>query len=91
MGWNNQYKEQDGGPRISHLLDARSKSEISRSYSKAYLRHLVISGEMLGAQIATMHNLSFYNSLVNEARKKIMEGTFGTWKKEILQKLSERA
>lgn len=72
-------------------VDARSKSEISRSYSKAYLRHLVISGEMLGAQIATVHNLSFYNSLVNEARIKIMEGTFGTWKKEILQKLSERA
>ena len=72
-------------------VDTRSNSEISRSYSKAYLRHLVISGEMLGAQIATVHNLSFYNSLVNEARIKIMEGTFGTWKKEILQKLSERA
>ena len=65
-------------------VDARSHSEISRTYSKAYLRHLVISGEMLGAQIATIHNLSFYLSLVTEAREKIIEGTFGTWKEETL-------
>ena len=72
-------------------VDATSYSEISRTYSKAYLRHLVISGEMLGAQIASIHNLSFYLSLVAEAREKIMEGNFGTWKKETVKKLSERA
>ena len=72
-------------------IDAESPSEVSRTYSKAYLRHLVISGEMLGAQIATIHNLSFYLSLVTEAREKIIEGTFGKWKEETLQRISERA
>jgi queuine tRNA-ribosyltransferase len=72
-------------------IDAESPSEVSRTYSKAYLRHLVLSGEMLGAQIATIHNLSFYLSLVNEARAKILEGTFETWKEETLQRVSERA
>lgn len=72
-------------------VDAGSASEVSRTYSKAYLRHLVISGEMLGAQIATIHNLSFYLSLVSEAREKILDGTFGTWKEEILKRISERA
>jgi len=71
-------------------VDAISASEISRIYSKAYLRHLIISGEMLGAQIATIHNLSFYLSLVTEARKKITEGTFGKWKEDTLKRISKR-
>jgi queuine tRNA-ribosyltransferase len=71
-------------------VDTASASEISRIYSKAYLRHLIISGEMLGAQIATIHNLSFYLSLVTEAREKITEGTFGKWKDETLKRISER-
>jgi len=72
-------------------VDAGSDSEISRTYSKAYLRHLVISGEMLGAQISTIHNLSFYLSLVREARERILDGTFGTWKQETVRRTSERA
>jgi len=71
-------------------VDALSASEISRTYSKAYLRHLVISGEMLGAQIATIHNLSFYLSLVREARERILDGTFGIWKEKTVRKISER-
>jgi queuine tRNA-ribosyltransferase len=71
-------------------VDSGSASEISRIYSKAYLRHLITSGEMLGAQIATIHNLSFYLSLVTEARGKIIEGTFGKWKEETLQRISKR-
>ncbi len=59
-------------------------------HSKAYLRHLVISKEMLGAQIATLHNLSFYLWLVKEARKKIIEGSFLSWKKEMVEKVSQR-
>lgn len=72
-------------------IDADSPSEVSRTYSKAYLRHLIISGEMLGAQIATIHNLAFYLSLVREARRKILEGTFGKWKEETVRRISERA
>ena len=59
-------------------------------YSKSYLRHLVISKEILAAQIATLHNLSFYLWLVTEARKKIEEGTFLNWKNEMIKKLSQR-
>ena len=59
-------------------------------YSRAYLRHLVISNEILGAQIATLHNLSFFMWLMEEARKKIKEGVFGAWKKQMIQQLSTR-
>lgn len=71
-------------------IDPGSQSEISRTYSKAYLRHLVISGEMLGAQIATVHNLAFYLSLVKEARERILDGTFGSWKERKVREISER-
>ncbi len=59
-------------------------------YSKAYLRHLVISGEMLGAQIASQHNLAFYLWLVKTARQKIINGDFVGWKKEMVNKLKQR-
>jgi len=60
------------------------------AYSKAYLRHLVHSGEILGAQIATLHNLHFYLWLVNEARKKIIAGDFYTWKNTMVNRLGQR-
>ncbi|HLN54685.1 MAG TPA: tRNA guanosine(34) transglycosylase Tgt [Bacteroidales bacterium] len=71
-------------------IDPDGISEVSRRYSKAYLRHLVMSGEHLGAQIASIHNLAFYLKLVGEARKKILDGEFGTWKNSMVKKLSER-
>jgi queuine tRNA-ribosyltransferase len=71
-------------------VDSETPSVVSRFYSKAYLRHLIISGENLGAQIASIHNLSFYLKLVNEARKKIEEGNFRKWKISMVKKLSER-
>jgi queuine tRNA-ribosyltransferase len=71
-------------------LDPESPSLVSRYYSKAYLRHLVMSGENLGAQIASIHNLAFYLRLMNEARKKIEEGNFRQWKISMVKKLSDR-
>jgi queuine tRNA-ribosyltransferase len=71
-------------------IDQECPSIVSRSYSKAYLRHLIISGEMLGAQIASVHNLAFYMNLVKEAGKKIEEGDFVKWKSTIIKKLSGR-
>jgi len=59
-------------------------------YSKAYLRHLIISNEMLGAQIASQHNLAFYLWLVKTARQKITEGGFKSWKEEMTERLKER-
>jgi queuine tRNA-ribosyltransferase len=71
-------------------VDPEGPSLVSLNYSKAYLRHLVMSGENLGAQIASIHNLAFYLKLVGEARKKIEEGDFGIWKSSMIKKLSER-
>lgn len=62
----------------------------STFYTKAYLRHLVISKEILGAQIATLQNLTFYLWLVREARKRIEEGTFAEWKNKMVKIISQR-
>ena len=59
-------------------------------YSKAYLRHLFTVNEMLGKQIATLHNLSFYIWLVREARKHILAGTFSTWKSKMVRQMEPR-
>lgn len=59
-------------------------------YSKAYLRHLMHSKEMLGAQIATLHNLNFYLWLVKEARERIINGTFYEWKNKMVKILGQK-
>ena len=69
------------------VIDPNGKSEIDLRYSKSYLRHLFISKEMLGPQLASVHNLSFYLWLVNESRKKIEEGSFTEWKNKMVKKL----
>lgn len=71
-------------------LDEGLDNEISSFYSKAYLRHLVISKEILGAQIASIHNLAFYLWLVVESRKRILEGTFAAWKSIMTEKVRRR-
>ncbi len=71
-------------------IDTGIHCTVSNTYSKAYLRHLVISGEILGSQISSIHNLAFYLNLVAEARKKINEGDFKKWKGSMVKKLSER-
>ena len=69
-------------------LDSNGKIFADHDYSKAYLRHLIISNEMLGAQIASLHNIGFYLWLVSEARNKIIEGTFHSWKNKMVKKLT---
>jgi len=71
-------------------IDEEGTSFVDREYSKAYLRHLNHSKEILGAQIATIHNLAFYIWLVNEARTKITEGTFYEWKNKMVKQLAQR-
>ena len=71
-------------------LDENGNTFVDSQYSKAYLRHLVISGEILGAQIATIHNLGFYLWLVKEAGNKIREGSFTSWKNGMITKLKNR-
>jgi len=71
-------------------IDADGVSFVDHHYSKAYLRHLIISGEMLGAQISSIHNLAFYLRLVREARKHIIDGDFHPWKEKMVKILSVR-
>ncbi len=71
-------------------IDLSTPCYASQSYSKAYLRHLFVCGEILGGQIATQHNLSFYLWLVKEARKQIHEGTFLSWKNNMVLSMSQR-
>ncbi|VAW15998.1 Queuine tRNA-ribosyltransferase [hydrothermal vent metagenome] len=78
--WQNDHSE----------IDKNGISFVDREYSKAYLRHLVISNEMLGAQIASQHNLAFYLWLVNTARDNILNGSFNIWKEEMVRKLNQR-
>lgn len=71
-------------------IDVSLGGYVDTFYSKAYLRHLIISKEILGAQVASIHNLTFYLWLVGEARLQIKQGTFFAWKEKMVKKLSQR-
>ena len=73
-----------------NILDNKGTSYVDSIYTKAYLRHLFKSNEMLGKQIASLHNIRFYLWLVNEARKKIQSGEFSTWKNMMIKKMGVR-
>jgi queuine tRNA-ribosyltransferase len=72
------------------VIDDGLENEVSTYYSKAYMRHLFVSDEILGLQLASIHNLSFYLWLVGEARKHIIAGDFVSWKNEILPVIQTR-
>lgn len=71
-------------------IDPDGTAYVDTAYSKAYLRHLIMTGELLGMQIASIHNLSFYVWLTQEARKHIIAGDFSTWKAAIVPQLMRR-
>ncbi|HNQ67076.1 MAG TPA: tRNA guanosine(34) transglycosylase Tgt [Bacteroidales bacterium] len=85
LNMRNKKWEYDYSP-----IDESGTSFVDKIYTKAYLRHLVISGEMLGAQIASIHNLSFYLRLMQEAREHIKNGDFKIWKNQTIEKLNQR-
>lgn len=72
------------------VIDANGTSFVDTRYSKAFLRHLFQAGEILGAQIASLHNLAFYLWLVKEARKQILADNFSSWKSEMVKKIDQR-
>ena len=78
--WENDFSE----------LDPSGTSFVDHAYSKAYLRHLFIAGEMFAAMIASEHNLAFYLDLVREARRHIEEGDFSTWKEATVKRITAR-
>ncbi len=85
MNMRNEKWKNDFSP-----LDVNGTSYVDHAYTKAYLRHLFISKELLAMQIASIHNLAFYLWLVGEARKQIIQGTFSSWKSEMIFRLAKR-
>lgn len=85
MNMKNERWKNDFSP-----LDEFGTSYVDSSYSKAYLRHLFISKELLAMQIASIHNLAFYLWLVGEARKHIQQGDFSVWKKGMVEQVTRR-
>jgi queuine tRNA-ribosyltransferase len=85
MNMRNEKWKNDFSP-----LDEFGTSYVDQAYSKAYLRHLFISKELLAMQIASIHNLAFYLWLVDEARKHIIAGDFALWKTGMIEQLSRR-
>lgn len=81
----NKKWEKDFSP-----IDKMSIAPTSREHSKAYLRHLMKTNELLGMQIATLHNLSFFLWLVKSARERILDGSFVSWKNQMVLKLNQR-
>ena len=71
-------------------VDPGLDNEISRFYTKAYLRHLFVADEILGMQLASIQNLSFYLWLVNEARQHILAGDFSSWKRTMAAQVKKR-
>jgi queuine tRNA-ribosyltransferase len=85
MNMKNEKWKNDFSP-----LDEFGTSYVDRCYTKAYLRHLFVSKELLAMQIASIHNLAFYLWLVGEARKHIIEGDFMHWKKAMVEQVGRR-
>ena len=72
------------------MIDPTGYTFVDTDYSKAYLRHLFKVNEMLGKQIATIHNLGFYLWLMREARKRIIAGDFYSWKEKMVKNMDKR-
>jgi len=69
------------------FIDGNCNCYTCRNFSKAYLRHLFIAGEILALELASIHNLNFYLSLMRTAREKILDGNFSEWKEEIVKRI----
>ena len=82
---DNKKWEKDFSP-----IDQGTHCEVSNYYSKAYMRHLFKAGEILGLQLASIHNLAFYLQLVGQARQHIIQGDFASWKQEMIPILKAR-
>ena len=71
-------------------LDPKGTSFVDHTYTRAYLHHLFVAGEMFAAMLASEHNLAFYLDLVRTARKHIEAGDFATWKETVLERITRR-
>ena len=71
-------------------IDQSLPSKVSNHYTKAYLRHLFVANELLGLQLASIHNLAFYTWMLREARKQIVDGNFLSWKSSAVEQFRQR-
>ena len=71
-------------------LDPDGTAWVDHHFSRAYVRHLFVSNEILALEIASIHNLAFYLQLVTEARKHIIAGDFAQWKPQMVEKVTRR-
>ncbi len=85
MNMRNKKRADDFSP-----LDEGGASYVDEAYSKAYVRHLFVSNELLAMQIASIHNLAFYLWLVGEARRHIIAGDFAVWKPAMVEAVTRR-
>ena len=85
MNMRNRKWAEDFSP-----IDPDGDSFVDTTYSKAYLRHLFIAGEIFAGQIASEHNLAFYLALVREARRHIKAGDFRSWKEATVKRIMTR-
>jgi queuine tRNA-ribosyltransferase len=85
MNMKNEKWKSDHTP-----IDPAGLSFVDSQYTKAYLRHLFISNEILGAMIASQHNLRFYMWLMETAREKILAGEYARWKADMVPRVSTR-
>ena len=80
------YKAARHARETDRPLDDRCACYACRNFSRAYLRHLFVAGEILALELATLHSLHFYSELMAESRKHILEGSFSVWSKELLDR-----
>jgi queuine tRNA-ribosyltransferase len=80
---NSQYRLSE------NPIDDTIDSYASKNFSLGYMRHLFMSNEILGLQLATQHNIAFYLWLVRTAREKILAGEFSDWKKKFIEEMKE--
>lgn len=85
MNMRNKKWAEDFSP-----IDINGTAKVDTLYSKAYLRHLFVSSELLALEIASIHNLAFYLELMRQAREHILQGDFLAWKNMMVKKLSTR-
>jgi queuine tRNA-ribosyltransferase len=81
---NEKYKNDD------QPIDPKCNCPVCRSFSRAYLRHLFVAGEMLAMRLAVMHNLHFYNELMSQIRLALDEDRFEEFRKEYSEKLARK-
>ncbi len=83
---NNKYKTDFYSP-----IDKNCDCYACRNFSRAYIRHLYIAGEILALRLLSLHNVHFYVNLVKEARRQILANNFDEWKKQIIPNITKRA